>query len=151
MLDTADTVEEGVMRVPTFYAHDVDGLGPYRYVICINAVAFGAIHCAGWFFVFPSHPEELIWRISSVVIAGVPFILLLYVLFYESYLHASSRSCRKIVYDIVIINLTLTLFFSLPVYILARFFLLVEAFIELRALSPGAHTAVEWTSFLPHI
>lgn len=100
MLGLDDTVEDSVMRVPTFYAHDVDALGPpYPYVICINAVAFGAIHCAGWFSVFPSHPEELIWWISSVIITGLPFILLLHCLSDEAYSLASSRSCQEKFYE----------------------------------------------------
>ena len=138
------------MRVPTFYALEADKYLDwplYQVGICINAVAFGAIHCAGWFLVFPSHPEGLIWKISSVIITGVPFVMLIMFLFFW----ASSKTSKSIYY-IIYQTIHISLIFLGPLaYILARFFLLVEAFLALRALPPGAHAVIEWTSFLPHI
>jgi hypothetical protein len=33
---------------------------------------FGGIHCIAWSFDFPSHNEQLLWRISSITITGIP-------------------------------------------------------------------------------
>ena len=51
-----------------------------RWLIAIIAGAviatiFGAIHCVGWSFQFPSHPEQLLWRIASLSITCVPMVL----------------------------------------------------------------------------
>jgi hypothetical protein len=39
----------------------------------------------------------------------------------------------------------------IPIYLLARIALLVEAFFSLRSLPPGAYSVVNWTGYLPHI
>lgn len=38
-----------------------------------------------------------------------------------------------------------------PLYAMARFTLIVQVFLALRALTPGALAELEWTSFIPHI
>ena len=42
-------------------------------------------------------------------------------------------------------------FALIPIYLLARIALLVEAFLSLRNLPPGAYSVVSWTDYLPHI
>ena len=34
--------------------------------------SFGGIHCIAWSFAFPSSTEQLLWRISSIAITGIP-------------------------------------------------------------------------------
>jgi hypothetical protein len=36
-------------------------------------------------------------------------------------------------------------------YVVARVVLLVQAFMTLRSLPPGAYQTVHWTTFIPHI
>ena len=38
----------------------------------IVATAFGALHLIAWNFEFPSHLEQLLWRIASLTITGIP-------------------------------------------------------------------------------
>lgn len=40
---------------------------------------------------------------------------------------------------------------SFPVYIVARIFILLEAFLTLRNLPESATYTIQWTTFLPHI
>ena len=35
-------------------------------------MVFGGIHCVAWSFAFPSSTEQLLWRISSIAITGIP-------------------------------------------------------------------------------
>ena len=35
-------------------------------------MVFGGIHCIAWSFAFPSTTEQLLWRISSIAITGIP-------------------------------------------------------------------------------
>ena len=40
----------------------------------IGGVLFGGIHCLAWDLAFPTRIEQLLWRISSVVLAAVPLV-----------------------------------------------------------------------------
>ncbi|PPQ83650.1 hypothetical protein CVT25_006256 [Psilocybe cyanescens] len=127
-------------------------------IACIGAV-FGAIHCAGWNFMFPSRAEMLIWRISSAFIFAYPSIVGLIVLIIigcfkalyrfpgDSLRNKKLRSMTIAIDSFIVDNL----FKCLPIYLLVRIMLLVEAFIALRDLPQGAFVQVQWTRFLPHI
>ena len=66
----------GDMKVPTFYSTEIEE-DERAYAICmpVIGVVFGGIHCVGWFFNFPSSDEAIVWRVSSAVLAGIPFLL----------------------------------------------------------------------------
>ena len=130
------SVDENAMRVPTFYAPATPGhgdLGMFMPML-IAAMLFGAIHCAGWNFPFPSHAELIIWRVSSLIIVVVPctFVFL-----------TAGKISTLIIFGLFI--------FGVVTYILARLTLLAEALIALRRLPPEAYAVVEWTALLPHI
>jgi len=103
----------------------------------VVGIVFGGIHCIGWFFNFPSSDEAILWRVSSVVLTGIAFLLPL-ILF--CLMETLNRRFSVIVGIIILL-----------VYIVSRLLLLVEAFISLRHLTPGMFALVEWTSFIPHI
>src|SRR5262249_47743614 len=72
-----DCIEEE-KRVHAFYSGqltDSEGLGVIFAGVLI-AITFGAIHCVGWSFSFPSHTEQILWRISSISITSAPVVLL---------------------------------------------------------------------------
>ena len=72
-----DHFNVGDMKVPTFYSMENDdgvGLGIYL-LFPVVGVVFGGIHCAGWFFDFPSSDEAMLWRVSSAVLTGIAFLL----------------------------------------------------------------------------
>ena len=67
----------GDMKIPTFYATESEGdQDPVLILLCIPivGVAFGGIHCAGWFFDYPSSAEAMLWRVSSAVLTGIAFL-----------------------------------------------------------------------------
>ena len=136
-----DYFKIGNMKVPTFYSTSKDGEEvAYIFFMSVVGVVFGGIHCAGWFFNFPSSEEAMLWRVTSAVITGIAFLLpLLFYLIVE----APSESFRGLLFVIVA--------FAVIAYIVSRLILLVEAFISLRYLTPGMLTLVKWTSFIPHI
>ena len=137
----SDYFNTGAMKVPTFYSTSRDG-DEVTYILFMSVVGgvFGGIHCAGWFFHFPSSYEAMLWRVSSAILTGVAFLLPL--LFYFI-LETSSDIVRWVVY--------ITAVLSFIAYVVSRLILLVEAFISLRHLTPGMLTLVKWTSILPHI
>jgi hypothetical protein len=109
------------------------------------ATILGAIHCVAWFFQFPSHAEQLLWRIASLSITCSPmvivFIALVGVQLYE----------REGKLEAVLGLFGAIIFGSSILYILSRVALLVIALMSLRSLPPGAYETVHWTIFIPHV
>ena len=136
----------GGMKIPTFYAteseSEISGDAAPR-VLCMSLVGgvFGGIHCAGWFFNFPSSAEAMLWRVSSAALTGIAFLLPIMFILVEFKLKFSLRDFFAIAVVAII----------LLVYVVSRLLLLVEAFISLRHLTPGMLALVKWTSFIPHI
>ena len=129
--------------MPTFYSACKDKDGDevaYIFFISVVGVVFGGIHCAGWFFYFPSTDEAMLWRVSSAILTGIAFLL---PLFFYLIMETSSDGFRWLVF--------ITGVLAFIAYVVSRLFLLVEAFISLRYLTPGMLALVKWTSFIPHI
>ena len=138
----SDRLIIGDMKVPTFYSKETkDGVGLGIFFFSpVVGVMFGGIHCAGWFFDFPSRVDAILWRVSSAVLTGsavlLPILLPLLV-------NIFGRLFGFFGFPVLAIILL--------VYVFSRLILLVEAFISLRHLTPGMLAIVKWTSFIPHI
>ena len=139
----------GDMKVPTFYAMEDDdgsGLGLVFFLPVVGAV-FGGIHCAGWFFDFPSNVEAMLWRVSSAVLTGsavlLPILTLLIGAIFDTFFHEHESQIDRV--GVPVLGIVLV------VYVVSRLLLLVEAFISLRHLTPGMLALVKWASFIPHI
>ncbi|TFK59491.1 hypothetical protein BDN72DRAFT_883953 [Pluteus cervinus] len=108
---------------------------------------FGAIHFLSWHSTFPTHTELLLWRTSSVVLVVPPFLLLLTALF----AHISARRLQRLATFFGMVSLSISYFGGPIPYILARFCVLVLAFLTLHNLPADALTNISWTSYIPHI
>jgi hypothetical protein len=110
----------------------------------VVSMVFGGIHCIGWAesFSFPSHMEQLLWKMSSSTIVGIPLYFLVLVLIGQKYddLPSIFQASFAILYLLRPI-----------LYTLARIALLVLALIALRSLPPSALQTVHWTTFIPHV
>lgn len=100
---------------------------------------FGAVHLVAWNITFPSPIEQLLWRISSVVIAAAPLAIFLYGMI------VGNAKANVPSWIETAVNLTMVLLF-----IIARLFLLVEAFRSTYYLPPDSYVAT-WASNIPHI
>lgn len=143
-----DPIEPQSKRVPTFHAGKLTNNEPLYVglVAQMFATIFGGIHCLAWSFHFPTHTEQLLWRISSLTITCVPPCVIGTVL-----LHSFVKKGRVSQYlsDKL---LSMIIIISLPaLYVLARLSLLVLAFMSLRSLPFEAYRTVHWTTFIPHI
>ncbi|KAK7024468.1 hypothetical protein VNI00_016265 [Paramarasmius palmivorus] len=118
---------------------------PLHLYIAVYGIAalFGAIHCIPWFFQFPTHTEQLLWRISAVAVAVAPVAMG----FLHGYIKKLFPSAPKWVQVTVLIIMPILSF----AYAVFRIILLVIAFTALRDLSPSAYQTVQWTTFIPHI
>ncbi|THU80833.1 hypothetical protein K435DRAFT_694872 [Dendrothele bispora CBS 962.96] len=125
-----------------------DPLSLYPTVIFLFLV-FGGIHCAPWNSTFPTHTEQILWRISAVTVTAFPsvwFPLFGVIQFLDE--HHTWRNAIELIYGAIVIIVG----FLLPLaYIWARITLIVIAFTELRALPPSAYQTVDWARFIPHI
>ncbi|KAF8956540.1 hypothetical protein BDZ97DRAFT_1851422 [Flammula alnicola] len=85
-----------------------------------------------------------LWRISALVITAEPaWLALAFPL--ERFVESDHRFMwvRWPAY--------IPLLLGLPLYVIARIFLLTEAFLSLRAQPPAAYQSIEWTSVIPHL
>ena len=139
-----DDFNTGDMKVPTFYStnHKQDEGEAVYISMSVVGVVFGGIHCAGWFFTFPSSDEAMLWRVSSAVLTGIAFLLPLLVYLI---IQVKTSSHRWEYFFAALLTIIL------QVYVASRLLLLVEAFISLRFLTPEMLALVKWTSFIPHI
>ena len=166
-------------RIPTFFPfeddHDhrlKDHADQHDHCrVAIISLLFGLIHCLGWSLVFPSGAERLVWRVSAVIIAALPVLILFLYSFglivyfewlaydFESAPKSRRREQLKHLFSNWIVKPTTgfrkaiwwIFIILIPIYLVARMVLLVEAFLSLRSLPSGAYSVVNWTEYLPHI
>ncbi|PBK87659.1 hypothetical protein ARMGADRAFT_971666 [Armillaria gallica] len=126
---------------PLLNLNDLSQMG-YSAVFggCFGAL-FGGVHCIGWSSssFFHSSFEHLLWKISSLSVAIVPVILALEVL----------TVLMKSRWIAVFMGRSTPIFIF--IYICARVYLLVDMFVSLRSLPPGALEEIDWTRYIPHI
>ena len=146
-------------RVPTFYAPvpRVDGDDTTLFVVVLPPVAciFGAIHLIAWQFRFPSHVEQLLWRIGSLTITVLTIFLCISLIIYilDKFgisFPAIPRNLEKVV-EYMLGGIAAFLGgASLVEYMLARLLLLTEAIVLLRQ-PKSAFYVISWSYFLPHV
>ena len=143
---TCDTVGDKSLRVPTFYSSYEDNALLFLLATCI-ATVFGAIHCIAWSFQFATLQERWVWRISAILVSGVPISIYAIASLFHAFGYEDIPTWMKV--DKFFGGLTGTVLVF--VYIIARMVLLVLPFVALRALPPGAYVQLDWVSLLPHI
>ena len=118
------------------------------------SVAFGAVNLSAWNAYFPSTAERWLWRSASlwIISSGTIWVII----------NASARLNRRIDrYWEKILNLeahwwdyawiaTMCAIAGL-FYVGSRVFLVIEAFLSLRSLPPGAYLTPDWSNLLPHL
>ncbi|KAJ9616754.1 hypothetical protein H2200_000473 [Cladophialophora chaetospira] len=112
--------------------------GPWDHlcVFCVGNI-FNGIHCAAWKFVFPTHIESVLWKVSVCTMLGVIY-LWVPVAGTISWLR-NRRRLKSVPY-----------WFVTLCYFVARLYLIFEIFFGLRALEHGVFLTVDWTKYFPH-
>ena len=123
-------------------------------VVWFASMAYGGLHATAWNGHFPSDIEMWLWRASSVCIAGSGLTWILINLLartikgFKAY-WKEVESLRAHWTSLVGLGSLATL--CGLAYLLARIFLVVEAFISLRKLPAAAFETLQWTQLVPHL
>ncbi|KAF7369979.1 hypothetical protein MSAN_00627800 [Mycena sanguinolenta] len=138
------------LSVPSFWSlNDDDAQGGAAIILFLVGTVFGAIHCAAWNAIFPTHREMWIWRTSALVITAMPgFTLLLGLMATTLHDRLKSESVERAVIEMITV---ITLVVNLTIYIAARIILIVLPLAELRSLPASAFVDVNWSTYIPHI
>ncbi|SJL00859.1 uncharacterized protein ARMOST_04173 [Armillaria ostoyae] len=136
-----------------------------RFVITVSVGSlFGALHCIAWSFYFPSHAEMVLWRFSCLAaLVGLPTAstIAVYALM-KNWEHPKwqwnvlrlllgSQSDSGAQQTFWAYALSFISAVGAVTYIVARIFLIVLAFMQLRSLPQSAFHTVTWTTYIPHI
>ncbi|KAI9866612.1 MAG: hypothetical protein M1813_001164 [Trichoglossum hirsutum] len=166
--------ERPIRRIP----NDRFPMNPYgaqEYFLCFATLVFTAIHVAGWNFDFPTHTERLLWRICSLLLFSITVAFWIFETIASwtrlgrwkaLYLYIFNRKAleehkRRIAQRNMTVKREPT---ELPlpwefatitplaiIYGVARFYLIGEAFAELRNINGTAYINISWVDFLPHV
>lgn len=167
--------ERPLRRIP----NDRFPMNPYgaqEYFLCFATLLFGGIHVAGWNFSFPTKTERNLWRGSSLLLFGVTaaFWVLETMASWKRlerwkwiYLRVVDKKAlpdfekarderlnRLEGRDPTTLPLPWEFWTILPVAILygvARMYLIVEAFLELRDVDGTVFVNVDWSTYIPHV
>ena len=143
--------------------------------ICLAIGLYGGLHAAAWNSHFPTQFEQWAWKVSAVNIAASGALAAIYVAiddlptkdggsFIQNFDEVNFGNHAKSTF---FGDVSLTLLLAIPfvvgialvpllcigflVYIPARIFLVVEAFIGLRSMPLDVYQTPEWTQWIPHL
>jgi hypothetical protein len=123
--------------------HQKYGLWSMIFGIIPGGIIFGAVHCCGWSFSFPTVQEQLLWRIASVATTSIP-VTELVVIFIFSRIDEEDRR------DWQYWTAGLTLLIPTFICVLARPFIMAEVFRSLFYL-PSDPFISTWADNIPHV
>lgn len=114
--------------------------------------AYGMPHLLGWNATFPTHAEQLLWRIAALAVSVSGWVVFIFGMLLVS-LDDAFELCYSgtIVGDVTTAVVRKMLIPTvLMSYIAASGYLLVESVRQLFALPPGAFQLPSWANSIPH-
>ncbi|MCJ1433703.1 hypothetical protein MMC27_003067 [Xylographa pallens] len=120
-------------------------LNPVIVGFGLGGLIFGAIHLIAWNFHFPTPAEQLLWRVSCLFLLAAPLLAP------AGYYLTESLAARSNTADLLANRVLRPAFRVLvPLYLLARLFLLVEVFRSLAFAPASTWAQVAWPVMIPH-
>ncbi|KAI4180474.1 MAG: hypothetical protein LQ346_006985 [Caloplaca aetnensis] len=123
-------------------------------IVWSASMAYGGVHATAWHGHFPSRPEALLWRASSICIAGsgLTWILINMLARISPWFKAYWKQVETLrAHWTSLVGLGSLATICGLAYLLARIFLVIESFISLRKLPASAFETLEWTELFPHL
>lgn len=122
-------------------------------ILWLTCLAYGSIHLTAWNDHFPTVAEKWLWRASSLYVGfcGGLWIVLNYITvsckrlnaFWDNWMDGGGRWWQNIIIGTPVFVCGLSL-------VLARIFIVVEAFVSIRELPAEAYVTPGWTQVFPH-
>jgi len=157
----ADFVCRAVSNWPnkTLIPHGHEYTGMAFFSLCV--VFYGGIHAVAWNDYFPTDSERLFWRLSAVYVgaSGLLWLGLKALQFgcasvYESFVRNRVRkwfgSLSTPVGAIFLMVPLYVMTVAASIYVTARFYLVLEAFLSLRDVPLETYLTPEWSRYLVH-
>ena len=104
-------------------------------MLFVLPLAYGGIHLSAWNFEFPTAMESLLWKISGITIASI-FVVWVAIRFIVP--HDEDQD----------LNLQIVFF---GVSTACRIYIVIEAYISLRAVPIGVYWTPAWIQMIPHV
>lgn len=123
-------------------------------ILWFATTIYGAIHLAGWNEHFPTVVESWFWRGSAayLIFSGLLWSFLnlmghyscsVWLYWYELLAGYVKRRTHMLIYVLSVIGGTL--------YVIARLYLVIEAFVSLRSLPASVYESPSWILSVPHL
>lgn len=122
-------------------------------VLWFASMAFGGVHASAWNGYFPSTVESWLWRASSVHVIFCGFLWLIINLLAKLFKQIDlfwDRVVALQAHRMTYLVLGILCFLGGFTFVLARIYLVLEAFVSLRKLPVSAYETPDWTQLLPH-
>lgn len=113
----------------------------------ILPMLYGSVHLSAWAFEFPTPVEGLLWKAASIAVATAMFfwfLLVLVIAMIFSWLDIEDEILDFVIFGIVG---RITMFMM----IICRVYIVVEAFVSLRAVPIGVYWTPAWIQMIPHV
>ncbi|ORY16123.1 hypothetical protein BCR34DRAFT_476852 [Clohesyomyces aquaticus] len=148
---------------PYFWGNENKSVSIYASLV-LASLSYGAIHMAAWNAPFPSHIQQLLWRISSTSLAGFGILCLCPLVF--EYIAAKmelevtwrDESKRRRIKDVLsrfvaflYLLYRLAGFLLCALYFFGRIYLFVECFVAIPNLPDSVYEVPAWSRYFPHI
>ncbi|KAF2450693.1 hypothetical protein P171DRAFT_427014 [Karstenula rhodostoma CBS 690.94] len=119
-----------------------------KFVVAFAGAAYGGLHLAAWHDFFPTVAEKWLWMACALATGASGVLLALFFLASQKvkafeYLEHFIRNSKAIKWTSASI--------ITPLFLTARIFIVVEAFISLRRQPADVYKTPEWSEYLPHL
>ncbi|PVF91969.1 hypothetical protein CPB86DRAFT_830297 [Serendipita vermifera] len=158
---TGDHPLAGMTSVPMFYSGKPNNrreMLPSVFVSSGSGAVFGAIHCLAWSYSFSSSIDQLLWRVSTIVMIAIPALAFVTgaIAILDDKLERIEKSwpTRFLAYLVDTIGaglLCIVVFIGPFLYLAARVVSFLLAFKTLASLPNAAFHTIPWTKWIPHI
>jgi hypothetical protein len=117
---------------------------------------YGGVHLVVWNRPFRGENDELLWKLSSITIlvSGIPAVIW-YVADilndYSEFSPAWHNIVRMLARNTSLYASAACFCLSMPLYIFARIFIVVECFLDVFHLPDSAFEVPQWSQYFPHV
>ena len=115
-----------------------DSTGGLFGSLLVLPLAYGGVHLSAWNFEFPTAIESLLWKLSAIIIA-ISFPTWLTI---TAFLETLTRWHKFNDYLFVL---------SAVVSMVCRVYIVIEAYVSLRAVPIGVYWTPAWIQMIPHV